>query len=141
VRWGRPSGASPRRPTSLASWAGRCPGQHERAGERTSWRTRKGDPWLRAALVEAAWAAAHPKATSLRAQDHRLAARRGAKRARIAVAHTRLVIVSHVLTTGEGSRELGANSFDRRNHEALARRLVRRLTTLGYVVTLEPRAA
>src|SRR5262249_30891932 len=52
----------------LASWAGLCPGQHERAGKRTSGRTRKGDPWLRAALVEAAWAAAHTKATSLRAQ-------------------------------------------------------------------------
>jgi hypothetical protein len=85
------------------------------ARQRPSGRTRKGAPWLRAALVEAAWAAARTKATSLRAQDHRLAARRGAKRALIAGAHTLLSIVSHVLTTGERSRELGVDSFDRRS--------------------------
>jgi transposase len=125
----------------LASWAGLCPGQHESAGKRASGRTRKGNPWLRAALVEVAWAAAHTKATYLRARYHRLAARRGAKRALVAVAHTLLVIAYHVLTSGEVYRELGADFFDRRNHEALARRLVKRLTTLGYTVTLEPQAA
>jgi transposase len=125
----------------LASWAGLCPGQHESAGKRASGRTRKGNPWLRAALVEAAWAAARTKATYLRAQYHRLAARRGKTRALVAVAHTLLVIVYHVLTTGEPYREPGADYFDRRNQDALARRLVKRLTTLGYAVTLEPQAA
>ncbi len=121
----------------LASWAGLCPGNHESAGKRHSGRTRKGNPWLRDALVEAAWAAAHTKGTYLSAQYHRLAARRGAKRALVAVAHTLLVIVYHVLTTGELYRELGADYFDQRNKEALARRLVKRLSTLGYTVTLE----
>jgi transposase len=121
----------------LASWAGLCPGQHESAGKRASGRTRKGNPWLRAALVEAAWAAAHTKASYLRAQYHRLAARRGAKRAVVAVAHTLLVIIYHVLTTGEVYRDLGADYFDRRDRDALARRLVKRLTTLGYAIALE----
>ncbi len=125
----------------LASWAGLCPGQHESAGKRLGGRTRKGNPWLRAALVEAAWAASRAKGTYLSAQYHRLAARRGAKRALVAVAHTLLVIIYHVLTTGEVYRELGADYFDRRNKEALARRLVKRLATLGYTVTLEPQAA
>ena len=125
----------------LASWAGLCPGNHESAGKRFSGRTRKGNPWLRDALVEAAWAAARTKHTYLGAQYHRLAARRGAKRALVAVAHTLLVIVYHVLTTGEVYRELGADYFDQRNKDALARRLVKRLSTLGYAVALEPLAA
>ncbi len=125
----------------LASWAGLCPGNHESAGKRHSGRTRKGNPWLRDALVEAAWAAARTKGTYLSAQYHRLAARRGAKRALVAVAHTLLVIVYHMLTTGEVYRELGANYFDQQNKDALARRLVRRLSTLGYAVVLEPAAA
>lgn len=125
----------------LASWAGLCPGNHESAGKRHSGRTRKGNPWLRDALVEAAWAAARTKNTYLRAQYHRLAARRGAKRALVAVAHTLLVIVYHVLTTGEVYRDLGADYFDQRHKDALARRLVRRLSTLGYTVALEPHAA
>ncbi len=77
----------------------------------------------------------------MQAQYRRLAARRGAKRALVAVAHSLLVIIYHLLTTGEVYRELGADYFDRRNKEALARRLVKRLTTLGYTVTLEPQAA
>jgi transposase len=125
----------------LASWAGLCPGNHESAGKRHSGRTRKGNPWLRDALVEAAWAAARTKGTYLSAHYHRLAARRGAKRALVAVAHTLLVIVYHVLTTGEVYRELGADYFDQRNKDALARRLVKRLSTLGYAVSLEPLAA
>ncbi len=124
----------------LAAWAGLCPGNHESAGKRHSGRTRKGNPWLRDALVEAAWAAARTKGTYLSAQYHRLAARRGAKRALVAVAHTLLVIVYHVLTTGEVYRELGADYFDQRNKDALARRLVKRLSTLGYDVSLHPAA-
>ena len=125
----------------LASWAGLCPGNHESAGKRLSGRTRKGNPWLRATLIEAAWAAARTKGTYLQAQYHRLAARRGAKRALVAVAHSLLVIIYHLLTTGEVYRELGADYFDRRNQQALARRLIKRLSSLGYTVTLELQAA
>lgn len=77
----------------FASWAGLCPGNNKSAGKRLSGKTRKGSPALRAALVEAAWAASHPKNTYLAAQFRRLAARRGRKRALIAVAHTILVII------------------------------------------------
>jgi transposase len=124
----------------LASWAGLCPGNDESAGKRRSGRTRKGSPWLRKALVEAAQAAAHTKDTYLAAQFHRLAARRGAKRAAVAVAHSLLVIV-YVLLTGQQDpyRDLGSQYFDQRDRQAVQRRLVRRLEALGYSVALEPR--
>ncbi len=121
----------------LASWAGMCPGNHESAGKRLSGRTRKGSPWLRQALVEAAHGAARSKQTYLGAQYRRLAARRGKKKAAIAVGHTILVIAYHVLARREPYRELGANYFDERDHEHVERRLVRRLERLGYAVELK----
>jgi len=124
----------------LASWAGLCPGNNESAGKRKSGRTRKGSPWLRSALVEAAWAASHSKRTYLSAQYHRLAARRGGKRAVVAVAHTLLVIVYHLLKGGETYSELGGNYFDERDRWQVERRLVRRLQALGYTVSLQPAA-
>src|SRR5215469_1810026 len=98
----------------LASWAGLCPGNDESAGKRRSGRTRKGSPWLRRALVEAAQAAARTKETSLAAQYRRLAARRGAKRAAVAVAHSLLVMVYALLAQQTGYRELGDHYFDAR---------------------------
>jgi transposase len=122
----------------LASWAGMCPGNHESAGKRYSGRTRKGSPWLRTALVEAAHAAAHSKNTYLSAQYHRLAVRRGAKKAAVALGHTLLVIIYHVLTEDKDYEELGGNYFDERDRQALEKQLVRRLENLGYHVSLEP---
>jgi transposase len=122
----------------LASWAGLCPGNNESGGERKSGRTRNGSPWLRSALVEAAWAASHSKRTYLSAQYHRLAARRGGKRAVVAVAHTLLVIVYHLLKGGESYSELGGNYFDERDRWQVERRLVRWLEGLGYTVCLQP---
>ncbi|MGZ3675839.1 MAG: IS110 family RNA-guided transposase [Ktedonobacterales bacterium] len=123
----------------LASWAGLCPGHDESAGKRRSGRTRKGSPWLRKAVVEAAQAAAHTKDTYLAAQFHRLAARRGAKRAAVAVAHSILVIVYVLLTDQQDQyRDLGSQYFDERDRQAVQRRLVRRLEALGYTVSLEP---
>jgi transposase len=124
----------------LASWAGLCPGNHESAGKRLSGRTRKGSPWLRTALVEAAQAAGRTK-TYLGAQYHRLAARRGRKRAPVAVAHSILVIVYHVLTRATNYQELGVRYFDERERRAVEQRLVRRLEGLGYTVRLDPPAA
>jgi transposase len=86
----------------LASWAGLCPGNDESAGKRRSGRTRKGSPWVRTALVAAAQAAARTKDTYLAAQYRRLAARRGAKRAAVAVAHSLLVMVYALLTQQTG---------------------------------------
>ena len=126
----------------LASWAGVCPGNPESAGKRRSGRTRKGSPWLRAVLVQAAHAAAKTKRTYLAAQDHRLAARRGAKRAAIAVAHTLLRIVWCLLGDPTATyQDLGPQHFNQRDRYAVERRLVRRLEGLGYTVTLQPRAA
>jgi transposase len=122
----------------LASWAGLCPGNHESGGKRRSGSTRKGSPWLRACLVQAAHAAARTKGTYLAAQYRRLAARRGKAKAAVAVAHSILVIVYHMLTEGTVYRDLGANYFDERDRGAVERRLVHRLQGLGYRVSLEP---
>jgi transposase len=122
----------------LASWAGLCPGSDQSAGKRRSGRTRKGSPWLRCALVEAAQAAARTKDTYLAAQYHRLAARRGVKRAALAVAHSILVMVSALLTSHASYQELGGRYFDERDRQAVQRRLVRRLEALGYAVSLQP---
>ncbi|HEV2459920.1 MAG TPA: IS110 family transposase, partial [Ktedonobacterales bacterium] len=116
----------------LASWAGLCPGNDESAGKRRSGRTRKGSPWLRTALVEAAQAAARTKDTYLAAQYRRLAARRGAKRAAVAVAHTLLVMVYALLTKQQTYQELGGQYFAARDRQAVQRRLVHRLEALGY---------
>jgi transposase len=122
----------------LASWAGVCPGNQESAGKRLSGTTRKGNPWLRRVLCQAAWAASHTKNTYLSAQYHRLAARRGKKRAIIAVAHSILVIAYHLLARGEKYRDKGSDYFDRINSEGLKRHLVKRLESLGHKVKLEP---
>jgi transposase len=125
----------------LASWAGLCPGNHESAGKRRGGATRKGSPWLRACLVQAAHAAARTKGTYLAAQYRRLAARRGRAKAAVAVAHSLLIIVYHVLTEGTAYCDLGGNYFDERDRQGVARRLVHRLQGLGYGVTLVPQAA
>lgn len=121
----------------LASWAGLCPGHNESAGKRRSGKTRKGSPWLRHALIQAAHGASHTKQTYLVAQYRRIASRRGKKRALVAVAHTILVIAYYVLTRQEPYRELGATYFDQRDRDGVSRRLRRRLERLGYRVTLE----
>jgi transposase len=120
-----------------ASWAGLCPGNVESAGKRLSGKTRKGSPWLRRVLVQAAWAASHAKDTYLRSQFYRLAARRGRKRALVAVAHTILVIAWHVMKAQTTYQELGGDYFERTQAEALKRSLVRRLERMGNRVILE----
>jgi transposase len=125
----------------LASWAGMCPGNHESAGKRQSGRTRKGNRARRRVLVEAAQAAGRSKRTYLGAQFRRLAARRGKKKAAVAVGHTILVIVYHLLTEGTAYQDLGPQYFDERDRQRVERRLVHRLEALGYTVALEPTAA
>jgi transposase len=125
----------------LTSWAALCPGNNESAGKRHGGKTRKGSPWLRAALVEAAKAAGRSKKTYLGAQYRRIAARRGAKRAAVAVAHSILVSVYYILTRHEPYRDLGVTYFDERDRQAVERRLVKRLQALGYDVSLRPLSA
>jgi transposase len=129
-------------PGHLASWAGMCPGNNESAGKHRSGRTRHGSKWLRIALVEAAQAAGRSKNTYLSAQYARVRGRRGPGRAAVAVGHSILVIVWHLLSTGEMYTDLGGDYFDRRRTStAHQRRLVAQLEAMGHKVTLEPAAA
>jgi len=121
----------------LASWAKLCPGTTESAGKRTPTGVGKGSPYLRVALVEAAWAAARTKNTYLASLYRRLAARKGAKKAAIAVAHAILVIAYQLLKKGETYTDLGSNSFDERDQEQVVRRLVQRIERLDRKVTVE----
>jgi transposase len=123
----------------LASWCGLCPGNEESGGRRLRSRTRKGNRWLRRALSEAAWAASKKKTSYLRAQFRRLAPKRGAKRASLAVGHSLLVIFYHVLKNEVEYRDLGPDYFNRLEPERMQRYLVKRLQTLGYDVTLSPK--
>ncbi len=125
----------------LAAWAGLAPGQNESAGKRRSGKTRKGNRHLRAGLTQAAHAAARQRSTYLAAQYHRLAARRGAKKAILAVAHSILVIAYHLIKRQEPYKELGGNYFDELKPEATAKRLQKRLEKLGYQVTLQTQPA
>ena len=122
----------------LASWAGMCPGNNESAGKRKSGATPKGNRWLRRTLNQSAWAASHTKNTYLSAQYRRLASRRGKKRAIVAVGHTLLKIVYHILKHKVPYHDLGNDYFDHLNSESLKRHLVKRLEKLGHKVTLEP---
>jgi transposase len=124
----------------LSSWAGVCPGTEKSAGEVQRSRCAPGNRWLKRALTEAAWAASHSKSSYLAAQYHRLAGRRGKKRALLAVAHSLLVIFYHLLKRPVEYRDLGRDYFDRLQPERLRRYLVKRLESLGYDVTLCPRA-
>ena len=123
----------------LASWAGRCPGNNESAGKRKSGKTTKGSQYLRTSLVQAAWAASRTKQTYLAAQYQRLVKRMGKNKALVAVGHSILVIVYHVLLRRQSYQELGGDYFDRQNVEAQKARLIRKLELLGLRVTVEQR--
>jgi transposase len=122
----------------LASWCGICPGNEESAGRRLRSRTRKGNRWLRRSLAEAAWAASHKKDSYLSAQYRRLAPRRGKKRALLALGHSLLVVIYHVLKNHKEYKDLGSDYFDRLEPLRMRRYLVKRLQRLGYDVTLSP---
>jgi transposase len=128
-------------PAHLASWAAMCPGNNESAGRRKSGRIRKGNLWLKSALIEAAWAASHQRGTYLGALYARLSRRRGAKRAVVGVGHAILVAVWHILSKNEPYRELGPRHFDSIDKDRLKRRYIRRLQDLGFEVTIEGTAA
>ena len=125
----------------LVSWAGLCPRNDESAGKRRSTRVRKSATWLKTTLVTAAWAAARKQDSYLRAQFLRLKARRGAKKAILAVAASMLTAAYHMLRDGVPYRDLGAKHFDRRDQTKTIRRLVRRLADLGCEVEVKAHAA
>ncbi len=125
----------------LASWAGVCPGNHESAGKRLSGKPTGGDTWLKGVLGEVAWAVAHTRDNYLSTQYHRIARRRGKLKAVVAVCHSVLVIVYHVLKDRQPYRDLGADYFDKLDTERIQRHHVNRLKALGYEVELKPKAA
>jgi transposase len=124
----------------LVSWAAICPGQRQSAGRAQGGTIRKGNRWLRRMLGQAAWAARNTKHSYPAAQFRRLAARRGKKRAIIAVAHSLLVATYYILRDGVEYHDLGAAHFDRLASDKLTRMLVKRLERLGHKVTLEAAA-
>jgi transposase len=126
---------------NAVSWAGLAPGKNESAGRNRSAKTTKGNRHLKALLVQAAHTVVRSKDNYLGAQFRRLAARRGTRRAAVAVARSILVIAYHLLRDGTQYIELGADYFDKRNQEQVERRLVKRLQQLGHKVTLEPLSA
>ncbi len=125
----------------LCAWAGVAPGNYQSGGKTLSSRTRQGNRSLKRALVEAAWSAARVKDTYLSALYHRLAGRRGKKRAIVAVAHALLKIAYVLIQRDEDYKELGGNYFDTRQPAKTVQNLLSRLSQLGYDVTLNPKAA
>lgn len=121
----------------LASWACISPGSNESAGKKKSGKTRKSNSTLKKTLVQCGRAAANSKDTYLSAQYHRIAARRGAKRAVVAVGHSILVICYHMIKNRARYRDLGADYFQRRNKDYLVKQSVKRLEALGFTVSIE----
>jgi transposase len=124
----------------LISWAGLCPRCDESAGKRHNTRIREGAPWLKATLVQAAWAAIRTQDSYLRAQFYRLKAKRGAKKAILAVAASMLTAAWHMLRDGVEYQDLGGDYFVQRDKSKVAGRLVRRLQDLGYEVDIKTAA-
>ena len=120
----------------LASWAGVCPGNKASGGKRRPARVRKGNPWVKRALTEAAWAAGRTKHSYLGARYRRWAGRKGRKRAVVALAHELLIIVYYVLTRRRHYEDLGIAYLEERNREAVQRNAVRQLQRLGFEVNL-----
>ena len=123
----------------LASWAGMCPGNHESAGKRKGGRTRKGSKWLRRALIEAACAAGRARRTYLGGQYRRLVVRRRKKKAAVAVGHSILVIVYHLLKNHDTYQDLGPTYLDERRRARAQHRAIEQLQALGYQVTITPK--
>ncbi len=128
-------------PGHLCSWAGMTPGHDESAGKKKSSKTRKGNKKLRSALTEAAKAASRQKNTYLSAQYHRIAARRGKNKAAVAVGHTILSLVHILLTRKQEYVDLGFNYFDERKKEIVIKNSIKRLESLGLVVTVQEQTA
>lgn len=125
----------------LASWAGVCPGNNESAGKRRSGKTTKGSRWLRQALIQAAWAASHKKDSYFQAHAQNLMRRRGRKRGLVAVAHSLLLVIYHILHDATEYRDLGRDFLDRVRGEHLIRYHLKQLKQLGVTLTITPAAA
>jgi transposase len=122
----------------LVSWAGFAPGNYQSGGKQYSGRTTKGNRPIGAALNQAAWAASRTKDTFLKARYHRLAARRGKKRAIVAIGRSMLVSIWHMLSRQEPYQDLGADYYDQRRKATKVSYFTQQLSKLGFVVSLDP---
>lgn len=120
----------------FSAWAGLCPGNHESAGKRKNVATRKGNPFLKSILVQVATAAVKTKGSYYSARFGRLCKRRGPKRAFVAIAHSILVAIYHMIRDDAPYRELTAESFQKRSAESRTKSLIKQLERLGYAVQL-----
>lgn len=116
----------------LSSWAGMCPGDNESAKKRRSGKTRKGNKLLRATLITCAHSAVNNKNSYFYAQFKRISAHRGSKRAYVAVAHSMLIAVYHILKDGVGYKDLGAGYYNQFNKERKINSYLKKLKTLGW---------
>ena len=128
-------------PERLCAWAGLAPANHESAGKRRPAGTRNGGRWLRRTLIESGKSAARTKDTYLAAQYRQIARRRGPNKATVAVAHSTLTILWHLMATGNPYQDLGVDYYQRRQDpQRQAQRLLRQLADLGYTATITPAA-
>lgn len=116
----------------LCSWAGVAPGNNESAGKRLSGRITKGNKVLKSTLVQCANAAVRVKTSFFSAQYQRLSVRRGKKRAIVAVAHSILITIYHMLKDGQLFQDLGANYYNQFNKERKVNALLSKLRQLGW---------
>lgn len=121
----------------LASWAGLCPGNNESAGVRKSGATTKGNNALRNALIEAALSVSRTKSSYLSSKYHRIAARRGKRRAAIAIAHTLLIVIYTMLKRAQPYRDLGMNHYEKQREARMVAKAVRSIESLGYEVAVK----
>jgi transposase len=120
----------------LAAWAGVCPGNNESAGKRKPTGARKGNPYLKTALCNAAIGASRKTGSFFKTKYHKLKSRRGGGKAALAIAHKLLVCIYHILSTGSLYRDLGADFLDKRDTQRTANRYVRKLQDLGFAVQI-----
>ena len=120
----------------FSAWAGLCPGNHESAGKRKKIGVRKGNPFLKTILVQAATSAVRAKGTFYQAKFTQLCKRGGYQRAIVAIAHTMLIAIYHMIRDRQAYRELGAETFAKRSAEQRAASLVKQLERLGFVVEI-----
>lgn len=119
---------------NIASWAGLCPGSNESAGKRRSGKTRKGNRLLRTTLITCAHSAANSKKSFFHAQFQRISAHRGSKRAYVAVAHSMLIAIYHILKDGVAFQDLGADYYNQFNKERKINSYLKKLKALGWAV-------
>jgi transposase len=118
----------------ISSWAGMCPGDNQSAGKRKSGKTRKGNALLRTTLITCAHAAVKDKSSYFYAQFMRISAHRGKKRAYVAVAHSMLIAIYHILKYGVVFNDLGADYYNKFNRERKINSYLKKLKALGWEV-------